>query len=223
MTFMITATGAEYHLHGPEARIENGRPVYIADIAHHLSMINRWNGATKRPYSVAEHSLLCSEIAQRDGRSLIVQLAALLHDAHEAYVNDLSSPAKAAVNFCSIKAGGARAWDMFERDHEHEVRSHFGLTTVFTSCRAVLKRIDLVALATERRDLTAWRDGQHSDWTVLGDGNEDATNRVQPLDWMSLDTHERRAMTWQDWRQQFIDRFDEITFARQLQAEGTGT
>jgi hypothetical protein len=58
MTHIITATGAEYHLsgHGP-------RPVNAEDIAHQLAIINRFTGATSRPYSVAEHSLLVRLIA----------------------------------------------------------------------------------------------------------------------------------------------------------------
>jgi len=220
---MITATGAQYHLHGAAAMTEAGRPIRIEDIAHQLSIINRWHGATKRPYSVAEHSLLCSEIARRAGASLLVQLAALLHDAHEIYTNDLSSPAKSAVNFCSIAAGGTRAWDIFENDQAKEVRSHFGLLTVFTSRRALLREIDLVALATERRDLSAWRADRHPRWEVLNEIEPDAELHIKPLEWMRLDTPERAAMTWSDWRQQFIDRFDEISFARELLISGGTT
>jgi len=213
MSWMITATGAEYHLSGPGALTKAGRPVRIEDIAHQLAIINRFHGATVRPYSVAEHSLLCSEIAQRAGATPIVQLAALLHDGHESYTNDLSSPAKATVNYRSIAAGGTRAWDVFEGEHAKEVRVHFGLLTVFVSRRAVLRNIDLVALATERRDLTAWRADTHAGWDVLGDDCEDLSQRIRPLDWMNLNTPEREAMTWKDWRQAFRDRFDEISFS----------
>jgi 5'-deoxynucleotidase YfbR-like HD superfamily hydrolase len=212
MSWMITATGAEYHLHGPGAMTDAGRPVRIEDIAHQLAIINRFHGATSRPYSVAEHSLLCSEIAQRAGAPLIVQMAALMHDAHEAYTNDLSRPAKTTVNFRSVAAGGTRAWDVFENEHAKVVRAHFGLLTVFASHRAALREIDLVALATERRDLTAWCTATHAGWDVLRDNDDDPANRICPVPWMSLDTPERAAMTCADWRQQFIDRFDEISF-----------
>ena len=209
---MITATGAEYHLSGPGALTPAGRPVRIDDIAHQLAIINRFHGATKRPYSVAEHSLFCSEIAQRHGARPITQLAALLHDAHEIYTNDLSSPAKRAVNFRSIAGGGTQAWSVFEREHERVVQDHFGLLTVSRSMHPLLRQIDLQALATERRDLMPWQPNNHAAWGVLGDAAEDPTRRIDPIDWIRLDTPEREAMTWRDWRQQFRDRFDEISF-----------
>jgi hypothetical protein len=220
MSWMITATGAEYHLHGPGAMTDAGRPVRIEDIAHQLAIINRFHGATKRPYSVAEHSLLCSEIAQRAGASLTVQMAALMHDAHEVYTNDLSSPAKSAVNYRSIAAGGTRAWDVFEGEHANVVRRKFGLITAFTGHRRLLREIDLMALATERRDLTAWRAETHAGWLVLGDEADDPAHHIPPIEWVRLDTPERERMGWQDWRLAFMDRFEEIGFGLGLQAGG---
>jgi hypothetical protein len=56
-------------------------------IARSLSRINRWNGNTTRPYSVAEHSVrVASLVAPR------LRLAALLHDAAEAFIGDLPYP-----------------------------------------------------------------------------------------------------------------------------------
>ena len=212
MSWMITATGAEYHLTGAASMTDAGRPVRIEDIAHQLAIINRYHGATIRPYSVAEHSLLCSEIAQRIGLSLVAQMAALLHDGHEPYTNDLSSPAKAALNLLCALGGGTNAWNVFETDHAKTVRAKFGLQTVFVSHRAGLRHIDLVALATERRDLTLWNADTHAGWDVLGDNEESPDRRITPLGWMRLDTPEREAMTWKDWRQAFRDRFDELQF-----------
>lgn len=212
MTHMLTATGAEYHYLGLVALQPGGRPVRIEDIGHQLALINRFHGATRRPYSVAEHSLLVSEIAQRNGCTLIVQLAALLHDAHEIYTQDMSSPAKRAINFASAQSGGTKAWTQFEDDHAKTVRRHFGLMTVFTSHRAGLHRWDMEALATERRDLMPFDAYLHMPWEALGDREVDAERVIQPIDWANLKTHEREAMTWKDWRQQFLDRFAEITF-----------
>lgn len=211
MSFMVTATGIEYHFTGPDSVTEQGRHFRIEDIAHHLAQLNRFTGACKRPYSVAEHSLLCSDIALRGKASAHVQLAALMHDAHEAYTADLSSPAKRAVNQRSVAAGGTNAWTVFETEHEKAVRSHFGISTAFTSYRGLLRDIDLRALATERRDLTAWRDLTHSGWEILGDGAVLASDRIEPIAWLSLDTPEREAMTWKDWRAAFLDRFASLT------------
>lgn len=61
----------------------------IEDIAHHLSMVTRYGGALDHHYSVAQHSWLVS-YASAPGD----QLWGLLHDASEAYIGDMVSPAK---------------------------------------------------------------------------------------------------------------------------------
>ncbi|WP_232204240.1 HD family hydrolase [Roseobacter sp. CCS2] len=75
--------------------------IEIEDIAHGLAFVARWNGQTKGDfaYSVAEHSLLVTEIFKRQQPKAPVkwQLAALLHDAPEYVIGDMISPVKAAV------------------------------------------------------------------------------------------------------------------------------
>lgn len=69
--------------------------VTIGDIAHALSMICRYNGHTRRFYSVAEHSiLLCRYILDHWPAYKIEQLQALMHDAAEAYLCDIPRPVK---------------------------------------------------------------------------------------------------------------------------------
>jgi hypothetical protein len=75
--------------------------VEIADIAHGLARVARWNGQTRgrHAFSVAQHCLLVERLSQelRPGLSRDGRLAALLHDASEYVVGDLISPFKAAV------------------------------------------------------------------------------------------------------------------------------
>jgi 5'-deoxynucleotidase YfbR-like HD superfamily hydrolase len=75
--------------------------IEIADIAHGLAFVARWNGQTRGDfaYSVAEHSLLVTDIfaQQQPNAPVKWQLAALLHDAPEYVIGDMISPVKAAV------------------------------------------------------------------------------------------------------------------------------
>jgi uncharacterized protein len=70
--------------------------VNINDIATHLSRIPRWLGATRSFYSVAQHSVLVSAVAEREG-GMLAGLYGLLHDAHEAYFGDLPTPFKQMI------------------------------------------------------------------------------------------------------------------------------
>ena len=75
--------------------------IEVADIAHGLAFVARWNGQTKGdwPYSVAEHSLLVERIFTLLDPAAPAKwrLAALLHDAPEYVIGDMISPVKAAV------------------------------------------------------------------------------------------------------------------------------
>src|SRR5580692_5975484 len=75
--------------------------VEIADIAHGLARVARWNGQTRGPeiFSVAQHSLLVEALfaASEASPPAGARLAALLHDAPEYVIGDMISPFKAAV------------------------------------------------------------------------------------------------------------------------------
>ena len=60
----------------------------IEDIAHGLSNVCRYAGQCEKFYSVAEHSLLVSDTAHG------LEYAALMHDAAEAFVGDITRPLK---------------------------------------------------------------------------------------------------------------------------------
>ena len=75
--------------------------IEIADIAHGLARVARWNGQTMGPqiFSVAQHSLLVELILseQEPGLPASAQMAALLHDAPEYVIGDMISPFKAVI------------------------------------------------------------------------------------------------------------------------------
>jgi hypothetical protein len=67
----------------------------IPVIAHHLAMQCRFNGACRRFYSVAEHSVNGAAVAWAlFNEDKPLARAMLLHDAHEAILGDIVSPIK---------------------------------------------------------------------------------------------------------------------------------
>lgn len=87
-----TFTGKRFYPLEPESR-----DVDILDIAHPLANICRFNGHSTRFYSVAEHSILMCEFARKMGHCGENLITFLLHDAHEAYVGDLTRPFKQSL------------------------------------------------------------------------------------------------------------------------------
>jgi 5'-deoxynucleotidase YfbR-like HD superfamily hydrolase len=75
--------------------------VEIADIAHGLARVARWNGQTEGAhiFSVAQHTLLVETVARARWPSLDrnARLAILLHDAPEYVIGDMISPFKAVI------------------------------------------------------------------------------------------------------------------------------
>lgn len=70
----------------------------IEDIAHSLSLQCRFSGHCAWFYSVAQHSLYVKEMVASLGETNPSKLlAALLHDAAEAYLVDLPKPVKEVV------------------------------------------------------------------------------------------------------------------------------
>lgn len=190
MSWMLTAQGRVVRLDAPMA---NGGALSIEAIAHSLATINRFTGHALRPISVAEHSLLVCDIVEREMHLGIgAQLAALLHDAHECITNDIASPAKPQIG---------SAWREFEAAHEEALHVFFGLRLHFDAFGPAIRHADLVALATERRDLMH-PGGPPWEWL----------RGIEPLPHVNL--RERDGFTWQDWRAAFIDRFQELDFAR---------
>ena len=68
--------------------------ISIYDIAHSLSYMCRANGHMRSFFSVAQHCINCCYEAKNLGLSERLQLAALLHDASEAYLADITRPVK---------------------------------------------------------------------------------------------------------------------------------
>lgn len=75
--------------------------IEIADIAHGLARVARWNGQTSGAhiFSVAQHTLLVEAVMRTQSPTIDIRarLAALLHDAPEYVIGDMISPFKAVL------------------------------------------------------------------------------------------------------------------------------
>jgi hypothetical protein len=133
--------------------------VRIADIAHALSMKCRYNGHTRKFYSVAEHSVLVSRhVPEEDA------LWALLHDASEAYLPDVARPIKAAMpGFAEIEGRVMRA-----------ICAAYGLPETEPPS---VKAADYAILHDEK---AALMDPEAADWGLMGQGLDVAIMALEP-------------------------------------------
>ncbi len=149
MEHMVFGNGQDFELYP-----SFGKPPGIETIAASLAKINRFTGHTVRPYSVAEHSLLCLEISKKawarsaqDNVTLQQYFACvLLHDAAECITGDVATPIKNLLG---------PLWKQFEARVEHHVWSGLApwLPKEMEHFAGAVRAVDLTALWIERRDL----------------------------------------------------------------------
>ena len=151
--WMQTYSGGRFYPADP--RVEDINPL---DIAHALSMLCRYGGHISRFMSVAEHCVLMSEAVAPENA-----LAALLHDAAEAYLVDVPRPLKNILP--DYRATEAKV--------EAVIAERFGLALPFSS---EVKEADNRILLTERdalmpRTTKPWfQDGRFSPLPVEIEG-----------------------------------------------------
>ena len=97
-----------------------GIPV-LMDIAHGLAFTYRSSGHQDRAVTIAEHSVLASALASIlwPGRK-DVAVAALFHDACEAYLHDMQYPIRHLIQ---VKVGDT--WISWE-ENDHRLNRHIG-------------------------------------------------------------------------------------------------
>ncbi len=126
--------------------------IEIEDIAHGLAFVARWNGQTKGEYaySVAEHSILVTDIHSRLAPNAPVKwrLAALLHDAPEYVIGDMISPVKAAVG---------SGYGALDDRLTAAIHLRFGLpATLPKTVKAAIKRADKISAWLEATQLAGF-------------------------------------------------------------------
>jgi len=148
--------------------------VSIIDIAHHLSNLCRFTGATRFFYSVAQHSLYVSW--------LVPTLTALLHDAPEAYLNDIARPVKHSDLYAPYRELEAKNW--------LAIAEHFQISA---EMGPEIKVADDRVLLAEKRDLMG---GVGEKWRLVMD--------VEPAPWDVVCMLPKVA------EQMFLQRFQEL-------------
>lgn len=203
MTWMTMCDGYEMSLAYPKQH-----ELCFKRLAHNISQINRFNGACVRPYSVAEHSLLVLEIAEKHLQLDVFGLfAALNHDLHEGITGDQTTPTKRQVG---------PAWDAFEVRFEHLVGNELHMLTARVANHEAIQKADRMALAMEREQLLPKiqpNGNPSTPWPMLA--------RVTAPTDVDLMHPMRTRMTWDDWREAFIERFVELDTARRLHVPAT--
>lgn len=134
---ILLGNGRYFNFDDPE-----GSHFTIQDIARSLSNLCRFTGHTKHYFSVAQHCVIMSRMVPAEHA-----LAALLHDATEAFINDLSRPLK------------RRCLDYrrLEERLEPVILARFGVTLPFHPC---VLDADIRMQMTEQHQLM----DNHDDW-----------------------------------------------------------
>jgi uncharacterized protein len=158
-----------------------------ADIARALANTCRFGGHSRAFYSVAQHSAIVCDLLGERGATPDELMAALLHDAAEAYLGDLPHPLKHRSEL------GAQFREA-EKRLEAVIVQRFALP----DASARVKPLDRALLATERRTFSevTWH------WPEL-DGAEELDLEIDP--WPP-----ERA------REEFLRRYDRIAAERAI-------
>ena len=112
----------------------------IEDIARALANLCRFGGHSRVFYSVAQHSVIVSELVEQRGGDAEDVFAALMHDASEASLGDMPHPIK-------HRSPLGAAFKAAEGHLEEVIRERFAIKPDVPE----IKRADRALLATERR------------------------------------------------------------------------
>lgn len=136
--YITTFSGAQFMLASPMPEM-----VQLEDIAHALSMICHFGGHTAQFFSVAQHSVLVAKAARIRGFDREFCKWALMHDAPEAYLGDVTRPLKVLLPY----------YRTLEEGVMEAIAQKFGLVTMRDDSFAELKKIDDSILKLEAKML----------------------------------------------------------------------
>ena len=151
-----TYSGIEFELTTDKAKLLEQINLY--DIAHALCHVHRYTGHTGIPISVAAHSVGVANLVKPKYR-----LAALLHDAAEAYVGDVASPLR---RYLCTQTG------LYEELHDAIREAVFDYVGLPPEIPAEVRKADAVMLHWEKEiffaDNLNWNIPE-PEWSMLPD------------------------------------------------------
>lgn len=112
----------------------------IWDIGHSLSMINRFNGHSQFPISVAQHSVYVAKLVESTCKNPLHVKQALLHDAAEAYLGDVTRWLKLTETMAPYRE--------LEQKIEKTIFTKFSVPTELVGC---VKEADFLMVRFEAR------------------------------------------------------------------------
>jgi uncharacterized protein len=161
--------------------------IEIADIAHGLARVARWNGQTSGAhiFSVAQHTLLVEAVLREQIPRADVSLrrAALLHDAPEYVIGDMISPFKAVL-------GGD--YKAVEKRLLSAIHIRFGLPPVLSDAiTQMIKAADRGAAYLEATELAGFSQAEAKRLFGRDPGLPDATRQDYLTPWTAAKAEKR--------------------------------
>lgn len=160
----------------------------FASLAEHLAKEKRFNGATRDvEYSVADHCAIGSDAILAAGGTEAEAAYFLLHDAHEAFVKDLTTPLKRSLDliaqeyYSSVPATVINAFGILEAAVDIAIHEASGLAWPMPEeTHTLVKYIDRVMFVTEWRDLMGGI--EHPDPSAYA-GLKPLPQKIEPRQW----------------------------------------
>jgi uncharacterized protein len=199
--WMQTCRGQVFDLLDPDPAT-----VDIGEIAYALAGANRFCGHSDPRWSIAAHSILVARLVETNtpGASAELMIAALLHDAHEAYIGDTTSPVKQAL--AAIDPAAMDAWRALEGTVQSAIHRALELPIVLpVEWEVAVKVADLRALKLERISFMA---PCHRDWITLSTIGTVSWPSGEPRPLMSLARDPNKASEYEFLR--LYDRYAEL-------------
>ncbi len=162
MSFIWTQTrfGKAFPLVNPDPAL-----VDFKEIALTLAELPRYAGNFEKPISVAQHTLIALDACMAADGTALDRAYVLIHDAHEAYMGDITAPVAEALAAIAGETGEAHSraakWvvrnaiDGLKARLDAAIHTAAGLPLPDPKRRERIRVADLAALQTERRDFLA--------------------------------------------------------------------